>query len=125
MKRRRHDLSSVFLTFDVPDAPCKNYAESLTIWRRMFLIGCIQHVVITLCGPVVFLYGLIPVTLAAWSISFTSAACIILVEWMIVLDGTTGGDTSFSIIQVEWMVSSVYQLRSAWTSFSLSQQQCV
>ena len=87
MKRRRHDLSSVFLTFNVPDAPCKDYAESLTIGRRMFLIGCIQHVMITLCGPVIISYGHI--------IQYFS---------------------SFSTVQVEWMVSPVYQLRSAWTS---------
>ena len=48
VKRRQHDLSSVFLTFDVPDAPCNDYAESVTIGQRMFLIGCIKHVMITL-----------------------------------------------------------------------------
>ena len=85
MKRRRHDVSSVFLTVDVADAPCKGYAESLTLWRRIFLIGCIQHAMIALCEPVIILYGLIPVTLVAWSLSFSSAACIIFVERMIVL----------------------------------------
>ena len=85
MKRRRHDISSVFLTFVVPDVPCKDYAESVTIGQRIFLIGCIQHVMITLCGPVIILCELITVTLVAWSFSFSSTACIILVEWMIVL----------------------------------------
>ena len=75
MERRRHGLSSVFLTVDIPDAPCKDFAESLTLWRRIFLIGCIQHDMIALCEPVIILYGLIPVTLAAWSLSFSSAAC--------------------------------------------------
>ena len=75
MNRRRNDLSSVFWTVD----------ESLTLWRRIFLIGCVQHDMIALCEPVIILYGHIPVTLAAWSLSFSSAACIILVEWMIIL----------------------------------------
>ena len=57
----------------------------MTIGQRMFLIGCIQHVMIALCGPVITLYELIIVTLVAWSFSFSSTACIILVEWMIVL----------------------------------------
>ena len=49
------------------------------------MIGCIQHDMIALCEPVIILYGHIPMTLAAWSLSFSSAACIILVELMIVL----------------------------------------
>ena len=84
----KHDQASIgsrCLTVDVPDAPCKDYAESLTLWRRIFLIGCIQHDMIALCEPVIILYGLIPVTLVAWSLSFSPAASIILVEWMIVL----------------------------------------
>ena len=75
MKRRRHDLSSVFLTLQ----------RLRTLWRRIFLIGCIQHDMIALCEPVIILCGLILVTLVAWSLSFSSAVCIILVEWMIVL----------------------------------------
>ena len=73
MKRRRHDLSSVFLTVDVPDAPCKDYTESLALWRRIFLIGCKQHDMFALCEPVIILYGLIPETLAALSLSFSKA----------------------------------------------------
>ena len=57
----------------------------LTLSRRIFLIGCVQHDMISLCEPVIILYGHIPVTLAAWSFSFSSVAYIILVEWMIVL----------------------------------------
>ena len=53
----------------------KGYTESLTLSRRIFLIGCIQHDMIALCEPVIILYGLIPVTLAAWSLSFPSPAC--------------------------------------------------
>ena len=75
MVRRLHDLSSVFLTVDVPDTPCKNYTVSLTLWRRIFLIGLIQHDMIALCERLIILYGLNPVTLAAWSLSFSSAAC--------------------------------------------------
>ena len=49
----------------------KDYTESLTLWRRIFLIGCIQHDMFALCEPVIILYGLIPVTLAVWSLSFS------------------------------------------------------
>ena len=52
----------------------KDYTESQTLWRRIFLIGCIQHDMFALCEPVIILYGPIPVTLAAWSLSFSSAA---------------------------------------------------
>ena len=62
-----------------------SYTESLTLRRRTFLFGSIQHDMIALCEPVIILCGLIPVTLAAWSLSFSSAACTILVEWIIVL----------------------------------------
>ena len=51
--------------------PCKDYTESLTLWRRIFLIGCIQHDMIAVCEPVIILYGLIPVTFAALSLSFS------------------------------------------------------
>ena len=63
----------------------KDYTESLTLSRSQFLMSCIQHDTIALCEPVIILYGLISVTLAAWSLSFSSAACIIFVEWIIVL----------------------------------------
>ena len=56
---------------------CQIWSKSVCVIR--FIIGCTQHVMVTLCGPVIILYGLIPVTLVAWSISFSSAACIILV----------------------------------------------
>ena len=39
------------------------------------LFGCIQHDMTALCEPVIILCGLIPVTLTAWSLSFSSAAC--------------------------------------------------
>ena len=42
----------------------KDYTESLTLSRRIFLIGCIQHDMIAFCEPVVVLYRLITVTLA-------------------------------------------------------------
>ena len=51
----------------------KDYTESLTLSRRLFLIGCIQHDMIALCEPVIILYGLIPVALAALSLSFSKA----------------------------------------------------
>ena len=49
----------------------KDCIESLTLWRRISLIGCIQHDMIALGEPVIILYGLIPVTLAAWSLLFS------------------------------------------------------
>ena len=49
----------------------KDYTESLTLWRRIFLIGCIQHDMFALCEPVIILYGLIHMTLAALSLSFS------------------------------------------------------
>ena len=49
----------------------KDCIESLTLWRRISLIGCIQHTMIALGEPVIILYGLIPVTLAAWSLLFS------------------------------------------------------
>ena len=45
--------------------------ESLTLLRRVFLIGCIQHAMIALGEPVIIRYGLIPVTLAAWFLLFS------------------------------------------------------
>ena len=48
-----------------------SYTESLALWRRIFLIGCIQHDMFALCEPVIILYGLIPETLAALSLSFS------------------------------------------------------
>ena len=71
---------------------------SLTLWRRIFLFGSIQHDLIALCEPVIILCGLIPVTLAAWSLSFSSAACIILVEWIIVLLMEHGVVTHHSVL---------------------------
>ena len=49
----------------------KDYTESLALWRRIFLIGCIQHDMFALCEPVITLYELIPETLAALSLSFS------------------------------------------------------
>ena len=45
--------------------------ESLTLWRRVFLFGCIQHAMIALGEPVIIRYGFIPVTLAACSLLFS------------------------------------------------------
>ena len=49
----------------------RNRIESLTLWRRVFLIGCIQHAMIALGEPVIIRYGLIPVTLGPWSLLFS------------------------------------------------------
>jgi len=43
----------------------------VTFWRRISLIGCAQHDKIALGEPVIILHGLIPVTLAAWSLLFS------------------------------------------------------
>ena len=45
--------------------------ESLILWRQISMIGCIQHDMIALGEPVIIRYGLILVTLAAWSLSFS------------------------------------------------------
>ena len=45
--------------------------ESLTLWRQISMIGCIQHDMIALGEPVIIRYGLIPVTLDAWSLLFS------------------------------------------------------
>ena len=45
--------------------------ESLTLWRQISMIGCIQHDMIALGEPVFIRYGLIPVTLSAWSLLFS------------------------------------------------------
>ena len=45
----------------------------------------VWHDMMALCDPVIILCRLIPVTLAAWSLSFSSLACIIVVEWMVIL----------------------------------------
>ena len=45
--------------------------ESLTLWRRISMIGCILLDMVTLVEPVIIRYGLIPVTLAAWSLLFS------------------------------------------------------
>ena len=49
----------------------KESIESWKLWRRISLIGCIQHDMIALGEPVIISYGLIPVTLAAWSLLFS------------------------------------------------------
>ena len=45
--------------------------ESLILWRQISMIGCIQHDMIALGEPVIIRYGLIPVTLAPWSLLFS------------------------------------------------------
>ena len=71
-----------------PERPQQCFLDGCRVSDNLptdILIGCVQHDMISLCEPVIILYGHIPVTLAAWSLSFSSAACIILVECMIVL----------------------------------------
>ena len=49
----------------------KDRIESLTLWRRVFLVGCILHDMIVLGEPVIIRYELIPVTLSPWSLLFS------------------------------------------------------
>ena len=49
----------------------KDRIESLLLWRQISMIGCIQHDMIALGEPVFIRYGLIPVTLLAWSLLFS------------------------------------------------------
>ena len=67
--RLRHVLEARYAK-DVTEQT-KDYTESLTLSRRIFLFGCVQHDMIALCEPVIILDGLTSVTFAALSLSFS------------------------------------------------------